>query len=137
MKMELIASLLHQPKCCFSMNRPSAWTVSQKSPESSSATTRAKDDICSRAITCRHQALCDRVIIIDRGKIFFDGRLGEIVDRFADSNSSPFNAKKPDDYPAENLARYVKSSKKTPLHQVQGQTRRVIPVCKSCSMICR
>ena len=31
------------------------------------------------------QALCDRVIIIDHGKIFFDGRLAEIVDRFADS----------------------------------------------------
>jgi ABC-2 type transport system ATP-binding protein len=30
------------------------------------------------------QELCRRVIIIDHGKIFFDGRLSEVVDRFAD-----------------------------------------------------
>ena len=30
------------------------------------------------------QELCERVIIIDHGKIFFDGKLSEIVDRFAD-----------------------------------------------------
>ena len=30
------------------------------------------------------QALCDRVIIIDHGKISFDGKLSEVVDRFAD-----------------------------------------------------
>jgi ABC-2 type transport system ATP-binding protein len=29
------------------------------------------------------QELCDRVIIIDRGTVFFDGRLAEILDRFA------------------------------------------------------
>jgi ABC-2 type transport system ATP-binding protein len=31
------------------------------------------------------EALCDRVIIIHQGNIFFDGRLSEIVNRFADS----------------------------------------------------
>src|SRR3989442_7437688 len=31
------------------------------------------------------QELCQRVIIIDHGKIFFDGQLSEVVDRFADS----------------------------------------------------
>ena len=31
------------------------------------------------------QELCERVIIIDHGSIFFDGRLSEVVDRFADS----------------------------------------------------
>ena len=30
------------------------------------------------------QELCDRVIIIDHGTIFFDGQLSEVVDRFAD-----------------------------------------------------
>jgi ABC-2 type transport system ATP-binding protein len=30
------------------------------------------------------QELCERVIIIDHGKIFFDGKLIGIVDRFAD-----------------------------------------------------
>src|SRR3989338_2493627 len=29
------------------------------------------------------QALCERVIIIDHGKIFFDGKLSEVVARFA------------------------------------------------------
>jgi ABC-2 type transport system ATP-binding protein len=30
------------------------------------------------------QELCERVVIIDHGKIFFDGRLAEVLDRFAD-----------------------------------------------------
>jgi ABC-2 type transport system ATP-binding protein len=30
------------------------------------------------------EALCERVIIIDRGTLFFDGRLAEVLDRFAD-----------------------------------------------------
>jgi ABC-2 type transport system ATP-binding protein len=30
------------------------------------------------------QELCRRVVIIDHGKIFFDGKLSEIIDRFAD-----------------------------------------------------
>jgi ABC-2 type transport system ATP-binding protein len=30
------------------------------------------------------QELCRRVVIIDHGKIFFDGGLSEIIDRFAD-----------------------------------------------------
>jgi ABC-2 type transport system ATP-binding protein len=29
------------------------------------------------------QELCDRVLIIDRGKIFFDGPLDDIIDRFS------------------------------------------------------
>jgi viologen exporter family transport system ATP-binding protein len=29
------------------------------------------------------EALCHRVLVIDRGKIFFDGPLAEIVDRFS------------------------------------------------------
>ena len=30
------------------------------------------------------QELCERVIIIDKGRIFFDGRLMDVLDRFAD-----------------------------------------------------
>ena len=30
------------------------------------------------------QELCKRVIIIDKGTIFFDGRFSEVLDRFAD-----------------------------------------------------
>lgn len=30
------------------------------------------------------QELCERVVIIDRGTLFFDGRLSDILDRFAD-----------------------------------------------------
>ena len=31
------------------------------------------------------EALCRRVIIMDRGRVFFDGSLQEVLDRFADS----------------------------------------------------
>src|SRR5438046_1653562 len=89
MKMELIASLLHQPKVLF-LDEPTIGldVVSQKTVREflREHNTRQKTTIL---LTSHYmtdiQELCKRVIIIDHGKIFFDGRLSEVVDRFADS----------------------------------------------------
>ena len=106
MKMELIASLLHQPKVLF-LDEPTHYMA----------------DI---------QALCDRVIIIDRGKIFFDGKLSEIVDRFADFKLITIQCEKADGCPAENLARYGEVVEKNPGSiKFKVKRDRVIAVCKS------
>ena len=88
MKMELIASLLHQPKVLF-LDEPTIGldVVSQKTVREFlrhyNATRRTTILLTSHYMTDIEE-LCERVIIIDRGTIYFDGRLHEVLDRFAD-----------------------------------------------------
>src|SRR5688572_2232226 len=88
MKMELIAALLHQPKVLF-LDEPTIGldVISQKTVRNflREHNARRKTTIL---LTSHYMAdiqeLCQRVIIIDRGSIFFDGALSEVLDRFAD-----------------------------------------------------
>jgi ABC-2 type transport system ATP-binding protein len=88
MKMELIAALLHQPKVLF-LDEPTIGldVISQKTVREflrHHNATRKTTILLTSHYMADIQELCDRVIIIDRGTIFFDGRLTEVIDRFAD-----------------------------------------------------
>jgi len=136
MKMELIASLLHQPKVLF-LDEPTIGldVVSQKVVREFIRRHNAEQQttiLLTSHYMADIQALCDRVIIIDHGKIFFDGRLGEIVDRFADFKLVTIQCEKANDQPAENLARYGEVVEKNAGSiQFKVKRDRVIPVCKS------
>ena len=78
------------------------------------------------------QELCQRVIIIDHGKLFFDGKLSEIVDRFADFKLVTIQCENLDKRPAENLARYGEVVEKTPTALTLKVKRdSVITTCKA------
>jgi len=88
MKMELIASLLHQPKILF-LDEPTIGldVVSQKTVREflrNHNVTRKTTIVLTSHYMADIQELCQRVIIIDRGTISFDGLLSEVLDRFAD-----------------------------------------------------
>src|SRR6266850_5168841 len=88
MKMELIASLLHQPKVLF-LDEPTIGldVVSQKTVREflrEYNTTRGTTILLTSHYMADIEALCRRVIIIDRGALFFDGQLSDVLDRFAD-----------------------------------------------------
>src|SRR6187200_861174 len=88
MKMELIAALLHEPRVLF-LDEPTIGldVVSQKTVREflREHNARRKTTIL---LTSHYMAdiqeLCQRVIIIDKGTIFFDGALSDVLDRFAD-----------------------------------------------------
>lgn len=87
MKMELIAALLHAPKVLF-LDEPTIGldVVSQKKVREFLRLYNAENRIVTMLTSHYMQdieALCERVIIIDSGKIFFDGPLNSIIDRFA------------------------------------------------------
>ncbi len=136
MKMELIAALLHQPKVLF-LDEPTIGldVVSQKTVREflrTYNTTRKTTILLTSHYMADIQALCQRVIIIDRGMIFFDGRLSEVLDRFADFKLVTIQCDGADRYPAEKLARYGDVVEKTPASiQLKVKRDRVIPVCKA------
>jgi ABC-2 type transport system ATP-binding protein len=87
MKMELIAALLHSPNVLF-LDEPTIGldVTSQKKVREFLATYNAGNRIVTMLTSHYMQdieELCKRVIIIDNGRIFFDGPLSAIIDRFA------------------------------------------------------
>jgi len=87
MKMELIAALLHSPRVLF-LDEPTIGldVTSQKKVREFLRTYNAGKQIVTMLTSHYMQdieELCQRVIIIDNGRLFFDGPLSAIIDRFA------------------------------------------------------
>jgi ABC-2 type transport system ATP-binding protein len=136
MKMELIASLLHQPKVLF-LDEPTIGldVVSQKTVREFLRHHNAKRKttiLLTSHYMADIQELCQRVIIIDHGTIFFDGRLSRVLDRFADFKLITIQCDGGSQSPAEILNKYgevVEHSEAAIKLKVKRD--RVIPVCKA------
>lgn len=88
MKLELIAALLHQPKVLF-LDEPTIGldVISQKTVREflrEYNATRRTTILLTSHYMADIEALCRRVIIIDKGALFFDGQLSDVLDGFAD-----------------------------------------------------
>jgi ABC-2 type transport system ATP-binding protein len=87
MKMELIAALLHRPKVLF-LDEPTIGldVLSQKKVREFLRDYTARNRITT-LLTSHYmqdiEELCERVIIVDHGQVFFDGALQDIIDRLA------------------------------------------------------
>jgi ABC-2 type transport system ATP-binding protein len=87
MKMELIAALLHSPRVLF-LDEPTIGldVVSQKNVRSFLREYNARNKVVTMLTSHYMQdieELCRRVIIINEGRIIYDGPLEEITSRFA------------------------------------------------------
>ncbi|RME96602.1 MAG: ATP-binding cassette domain-containing protein [Verrucomicrobia bacterium] len=88
MKMELIAALLHRPRVLY-LDEPTIGldVVSQQTVREFVRhynATRRTTILLTSHYMADIQALCRRVIVIHRGRLLFDGRLEDILDRFVD-----------------------------------------------------
>jgi ABC-2 type transport system ATP-binding protein len=135
-KMELIAALLHQPKVLF-LDEPTIGldVVSQKTVREFLRQHNARQKttiLLTSHYMADIQELCQRVIIIDHGTIFFDGRLSDVVDRFADSKLVTFQCEVGANCSAEALGKYGEVVEHTPGSiRLKVKRERVIPVCKA------
>jgi ABC-2 type transport system ATP-binding protein len=136
MKMELIASLLHRPKVLF-LDEPTIGldVVSQKTVREFLRAHNAREKT-TILLTSHYmvdiQELCERVIIIDRGAIYFDGRLGEVLDRFADFKLITIQCEVAAHYSAAHLNKYGEIVEHHPGSiTLKVKRDRVIPVCKA------
>ncbi len=134
MKMELIAALLHRPKVLF-LDEPTIGldVVSQQTVREflKEYNARSKTTI---VLTSHYmadiQALAQRVIIIDRGAISFDGPLSAVVDRFADFKLISFECEGTSAAEGD-FTRFGEVVDRTgPRVQLKVKRDRVIPVCK-------
>ena len=87
MKMELIASLLHRPKVLF-LDEPTIGldVDSQKKVREFLRDYNARNRVVTMLTSHYMQdieELCERVIVIDQGRIFFDGPLERITGEFS------------------------------------------------------
>lgn len=135
-KMELIASLLHEPKVLF-LDEPTIGldVVSQKIVREFLREHNARQQT-TIVLTSHYmgdiQELCRRVIIIDRGTIFFDGQLAEVVDRFADSKLVTIHCEPAKTFSAQDLGKYGVVIQQAPGSlQLEVKRDRVIAVCKA------
>ena len=135
-KMELIASLLHQPRVLF-LDEPTIGldVVSQKTVREFLREHNAKHQT-TILLTSHYmtdiQELCERVIIIDHGTIFFDGRLSDVVDRFADSKLVTIRCDAGAEGCKGDLSKYGEVVEQNPGSiRLKVKRDRVIPVCKA------
>jgi ABC-2 type transport system ATP-binding protein len=87
MKCELIAALLHNPKVLF-LDEPTIGLDVIMQKKIRDFIKEYNGHFNSTIILTSHymddvKELCQRIIIIDKGKVIFDGRLAEIVEKFA------------------------------------------------------
>jgi ABC-2 type transport system ATP-binding protein len=136
MKMELVASLLHQPRILF-LDEPTIGldVVSQKVVREflqQHNASRKTTVLLTSHYMADIQALCRRVIIIDHGTIFFDGPLSEIIDRFADFKLVTIHCPRQTAVAPGGLQKYGDVVKQTAGSiQLKIKRDRVIPACKA------
>jgi viologen exporter family transport system ATP-binding protein len=132
MKMELIAALIHQPRVLF-LDEPTIGldVVSQKRVREFLRIYNEQHRIVT-LLTSHYmqdiEELCDRVLVIDHGKIFFDGPLAEIVDRFSSYKILSLTFEKEG---TRDLSRFGEVTEQTPVSvQLKVPRANVTETCR-------
>jgi ABC-2 type transport system ATP-binding protein len=132
----LIAALLHQPKVLF-LDEPTIGldVVSQKTVREFLRDYNARRGttiLLTSHYMADIEALCRRVIIIDRGTLFFDGQLSEVLDRFADFKLITIQCAADRSCPREGLEQFGEVMEHTAATaKLKVKRDRVIPACKA------
>jgi ABC-2 type transport system ATP-binding protein len=132
MKMELISALIHEPRVLF-LDEPTIGldVVSQKRVREFLRVYNGEHRIVT-LLTSHYmqdiEELCDRVLVIDHGKIFFDGPLAEIVDRFSSYKILSLTFEKEG---MRDLSRFGEVTEQTPVSvQLKVPRAKVTDTCR-------
>jgi ABC-2 type transport system ATP-binding protein len=135
LKMELIAALLHQPRVLF-LDEPTIGldVLSQKTVREflrEYNSTQKTTILLTSHYMADIEALCRRVIIVDRGTISFDGQLSAVIDRFSDFKLITIRLGGNEVTPIvmEQFGELVEQTSDT--IRIKVKKDRVIPVCKA------
>jgi ABC-2 type transport system ATP-binding protein len=133
MKMELIAALLHRPRILF-LDEPTIGldVVSQKKVREFLRDYTSRNRITT-LLTSHYmqdiEELCDRVVIIDHGRVFFDGALQDIIDRLATHKIVTLSRRK--GLPTADFAAYGEVLEKSPIEvRLKIPRSRIVPASR-------
>jgi ABC-2 type transport system ATP-binding protein len=139
MKMELISALIHEPKVLF-LDEPTIGldVVSQKRVREFLRVYNREHNIVTMLTSHYMQdieELCHRVIIIDHGKIFFDGPLNSIIDRFSGSKILSLTFENPEERDFKLFGEVIEQTPvsvqlKVPRAKVTETCRQLLENCK-------
>jgi ABC-2 type transport system ATP-binding protein len=138
MKMELIAALIHEPRVLF-LDEPTIGldVVSQKRVREFLRIYNEEHHIVTLLTSHYMQdikELCHRVLVIDHGKIFFDGPLSEIVDRFSGYKILSLTFEKE---ATRDLSRFGEVTEQTPVSvQLKVPRAKVTETCRQLLEAC-
>src|SRR5216110_1781697 len=138
MKMELIAALIHEPRVLF-LDEPTIGldVVSQKRVREFLRVYNSEHRIVT-LLTSHYmqdiEELCHRVLVIDHGKIFFDGPLDTIIDRFSGDKVISLTFETPGERDFSALGEAIQQ---TPLSvQIKVPRARVTETCRELLQAC-
>lgn len=133
MKMELIAALLHRPKVLF-LDEPTIGldVMSQKIVRE--FLKRHNAERKTTIILTSHymqdiEELCDRVVLIDHGKVMFDGHLEQVIERFSSNKVVETKFSTPVSADFSDLGNILEQ--KPDLLRVEVSRARVPDVCRA------
>src|SRR5882724_9111210 len=138
MKMELISALIHEPRVLF-LDEPTIGldVVSQKRVREFLRLYNSEHKIVTMLTSHYMQdieELCDRVIVIDHGNIFFDGPLDAIIDRFSSAKIISLTFERPVTRDFSEFGELIEQTPvsvqlKVPRAKVTETCRRVLEAC--------
>ncbi|NOX59183.1 MAG: ATP-binding cassette domain-containing protein [Planctomycetes bacterium] len=100
MKLELVAALLHSPKVLFLDEPTIGLDVVSQSNIRACLREYNRDKNITILLTSHYmqdiEALCKRVVVINHGRLIFDGKLNEIVERFSEHKIIKFRFREGD-----------------------------------------
>jgi ABC-2 type transport system ATP-binding protein len=138
MKMELISALIHEPRVLF-LDEPTIGldVVSQKRVREFLRIYNEQHRIVT-LLTSHYmqdiEELCDRVLVIDHGKIFFDGPLAQIIDRFSGHKIISLTFEKQD---TRDLSAFGEIIEQTPVSvQLKVPRAKVTDTCRQLLEAC-
>lgn len=139
MKMELISALIHEPRVLF-LDEPTIGldVVSQQRVREFLRIYNREHRIVTMLTSHYMQdieELCDRVIVIDHGKIFFDGPLNSIIDRFSGYKILSLTFEQP---ATRDFSAYGEVMEQTPLSvQLKVPRGKVTETCRQVLADCK
>lgn len=136
MKFELIAALLHRPKVLFLDEPTIGLDVMSQQTVREFLRAHNQREKTTIVLTSHYMAdiqeLCKRVVIIDKGSIFFDGQLSEILDRFVDYKTVTIHCEIGTNFAAHQLDRFGEVVETSPGSvKLKIKRERVTSACKA------